>query len=93
MNDFDSARQKLDVAIREFYDTILPGTYVEAWLLTVDRSQIDNTIPDATPDSINYQGSATLDSDWIKRRGIIEIAYQYEHDMQTIRALRDNGGS
>lgn len=84
---FNEARQRLDIAIREFYDTIMPGSYIEGWMLITDRSALDSTTSEV-PDSLNYQCSASLDSDWIRRRGILEIAYQHEHDMQSIRSGR-----
>lgn len=90
---FEDARQKLDLAIREFYDTILPDTYVEGWWLVTDRAALDAGQNSGVPDSLNYQCSVSLDNDWIRRRGILEIAYQHEHDMQSIRARRWAEGS
>jgi hypothetical protein len=41
--DWQAAKDRLAAAIREFYDTVEPGTYIDDWVLVVHKDSIELT--------------------------------------------------
>lgn len=72
----DAARQKLDIAIREYAETVKGDTYVEHWIVVFELSSMN----DESQDMISYEEDAL--NTWVHRRGMLEIARSHAANIQ-----------
>ena len=85
MSELSDAQAKLDIAIREFLDVKIPGSYAEHWLLLIDLT----VIGEDQSDMMTYEEYGMMT--WVHRRGMLEIAAQHSREVQSDQFRRNYG--